>query len=213
MLSKSIFEISNSMKPYPSALHAYANRMRPATGFGEPTNLIEVSNRITPTPLYYIIMYCIVLYCIVLYYIILYYTCIVLYYIIMYCIILYYTCQVDRLRIRLVRAAVGADDDEERGSVRACEQQRGGVVELDLSGADLGVSTLIATTASTETLNGTCLGVIVLFVLPLPVPKVTPKTVPSTKNTTRYVIPLRGQSRNPHIYIYIYIYVYAHSSI
>ena len=45
-----LFETSNSMKPYPSVVHAYTNRMRPATGFVEPESLDEVSNRVPPTP-------------------------------------------------------------------------------------------------------------------------------------------------------------------
>ena len=44
-----LFEISNSMKPYPSVFHAYTSEMRPTIGFYEPENL-EVSNRISPTP-------------------------------------------------------------------------------------------------------------------------------------------------------------------
>ena len=44
-----LFEISNSMKPYPSVLHAYISRWRPVTGFFEPRNLDEVSNCIPPT--------------------------------------------------------------------------------------------------------------------------------------------------------------------
>ena len=44
-----LFEISNSMKPYPSVFHAYTSKMRPAIGFFEPRNLDEVSNRIPPT--------------------------------------------------------------------------------------------------------------------------------------------------------------------
>ena len=44
-----LFEISNSMKPYPSVVHAYTSKSRPAIGFFEPTNLDEVSNRIPPT--------------------------------------------------------------------------------------------------------------------------------------------------------------------
>ena len=44
-----LFEISNSMKPYPSVFHAYTLKLRPAIGFFEPQNLDEVSNRIPPT--------------------------------------------------------------------------------------------------------------------------------------------------------------------
>ena len=84
--------------------------------------------------------------------------------------------QVEIITIVKVIDAVGADDDEERGRVRAYGHQTGGVVELDLRGADLMVSTLFATTASTETLNGTILGVIVLFVLPSPSQKLHPKS-------------------------------------
>ena len=44
-----LFEISNSMKPYPSVFHACTNRLRPVKGFVEPNKLDEVSNRILPT--------------------------------------------------------------------------------------------------------------------------------------------------------------------
>ena len=42
------FEISNSMKPYPSVLHAYTSQLRPAIGFVEP-NKLDKFNRIPPT--------------------------------------------------------------------------------------------------------------------------------------------------------------------
>ena len=38
-----LFEISNSMKPYPS-VHAYSSKMGPVIGFFEPRNVDEVSN-------------------------------------------------------------------------------------------------------------------------------------------------------------------------
>ena len=44
-----LFEISNSIKPYPFVFHAYTSRLRPVTFLIEPTNLDEVSNRISPT--------------------------------------------------------------------------------------------------------------------------------------------------------------------
>ena len=48
-----LFEISNSMKPYPSIFHAYVSQLRPAIVFFEPsdlaTDLDEVSNCIPPT--------------------------------------------------------------------------------------------------------------------------------------------------------------------
>ena len=43
------FEISNSMTPCPSVLHAYTNTMKPVIGILGPTSLDEVSNRIPPT--------------------------------------------------------------------------------------------------------------------------------------------------------------------
>ena len=63
-----LFEISNSMKPYPSVFRTYTNKLRPIIGFWEPTNLDEVSNRIPPTSHYAIIYYTI------LYYAMLHYT-------------------------------------------------------------------------------------------------------------------------------------------
>ena len=44
-----LFEISNSMKPYPSVIRAYTNKSRPTIGFSEPNKLDEVSNRMPPT--------------------------------------------------------------------------------------------------------------------------------------------------------------------
>ena len=44
-----LLEISNSMKPYLSVLHAYTSKLRPVTGFFEPKQIDEVSNRIPPT--------------------------------------------------------------------------------------------------------------------------------------------------------------------
>ena len=44
-----LFEIANSMKPYPSVYHAYTSKLRPAIVLFEPTNLDEVSDRIPPT--------------------------------------------------------------------------------------------------------------------------------------------------------------------
>ena len=44
-----LFEISNSMKPYPSVVYAYTNKMRAVTGCLEPKHLDKVSNRIPPT--------------------------------------------------------------------------------------------------------------------------------------------------------------------
>ena len=44
-----VFEILNSMKLYPSVVHAYTNKMRPAIRlFLEPNKRDEVSNRIQP---------------------------------------------------------------------------------------------------------------------------------------------------------------------
>ena len=44
-----LFDISNSLKPYPPGFLAYTSKMRPVIGFSEPAKLIEVSNRIPPT--------------------------------------------------------------------------------------------------------------------------------------------------------------------
>ena len=44
-----LFEISNSLKPYPSFFRAYIGKSRPVIGFSEQKKLIEVSNRIPPT--------------------------------------------------------------------------------------------------------------------------------------------------------------------
>ena len=44
-----LFDISNSLKPYPPEFLAYTSKMRPVIGFSEPAKLIEVSNRIPPT--------------------------------------------------------------------------------------------------------------------------------------------------------------------
>ena len=45
-----LFDISSSMKPYPSVLHAYTSKLKIVIDFFEPQNLDEVSNRIPPTP-------------------------------------------------------------------------------------------------------------------------------------------------------------------
>ena len=45
-----LFEISNSMKPYPSVFHAYANELRLVMAPLEPNTLDEASNRVPPTP-------------------------------------------------------------------------------------------------------------------------------------------------------------------
>ena len=39
-----LFEISNSMKPYPSVVHAYTSEMGPVIGLFEPNEFDEVSN-------------------------------------------------------------------------------------------------------------------------------------------------------------------------
>ena len=53
-----LFEISNSMKPYPSAFHAYTNKSRPVIRFSEPKQHIdEVSNHITPTSQMYTMVF------------------------------------------------------------------------------------------------------------------------------------------------------------
>ena len=44
-----LFEISNSMKPYPSVCHAYINYLRPVICLFKPKHLDELSNRIPPT--------------------------------------------------------------------------------------------------------------------------------------------------------------------
>ena len=44
-----LFEISNSMKPYPTVVHAYVGSVEPVTGFTEPQPFDEVSNRTPPT--------------------------------------------------------------------------------------------------------------------------------------------------------------------
>ena len=44
-----LFEISNSMKPYPSVCHAYASKLRSVKGLFETKQLDEVSDRIPPT--------------------------------------------------------------------------------------------------------------------------------------------------------------------
>ena len=41
-----LFEISSSMKPYPSAFRARTGKSRPVIGLFEPTNLDEVFNNI-----------------------------------------------------------------------------------------------------------------------------------------------------------------------
>ena len=45
-----LFEISNSMKTYPSVFHAYTSQLRPAIAFFMPKHIKKVSNRIPPTP-------------------------------------------------------------------------------------------------------------------------------------------------------------------
>ena len=52
-----LFEISNSMKPYPSIAHAYTSKLRPVIGFFEATNLDEASNRIPPTSHYSLVWF------------------------------------------------------------------------------------------------------------------------------------------------------------
>ena len=44
-----LFDISNSLKPYPPCFLAYTSRLKPVLGFSEQKQLIEVSNRIRPT--------------------------------------------------------------------------------------------------------------------------------------------------------------------
>ena len=44
-----LFEISNSMKPYPSVSHAYINQLRPVICLFKPKHFDELSNRIPPT--------------------------------------------------------------------------------------------------------------------------------------------------------------------
>ena len=44
-----LFEISNSMKPYPPVFHSYTNKLRPVIGIFEPQTFDEVSNCIPPT--------------------------------------------------------------------------------------------------------------------------------------------------------------------
>ena len=44
-----LFDISNSMKPYPPVFHAYTSKWRPVTGFFEPQAFDYISNRIPPT--------------------------------------------------------------------------------------------------------------------------------------------------------------------
>ena len=44
-----LFEISNSMKSYPTVFHACTSKLRPMIGFFEPQKLDEVSNCIPPT--------------------------------------------------------------------------------------------------------------------------------------------------------------------
>ena len=44
-----LFKTSNSMKLYPSFVHAHTSKLRPLTSFFEPKHLDEVSNRIPPT--------------------------------------------------------------------------------------------------------------------------------------------------------------------
>ena len=52
-----LFEISNSMKPYPSAVHACTSKLRPVIVLFEPNDLDEVSNRIPPTSQTSLFMY------------------------------------------------------------------------------------------------------------------------------------------------------------
>ena len=44
-----LFEISNSIKPYPSVVRAYISKLKPVTSFFELKNLDEASNRLPPT--------------------------------------------------------------------------------------------------------------------------------------------------------------------
>ena len=44
-----LFEISNSMKPYPFCFHARTHKSKPLIGIVEPKHLDEASNRIPPT--------------------------------------------------------------------------------------------------------------------------------------------------------------------
>ena len=44
-----LFEISNSMKTYPSGFHARTSKLRPAIGCFEPNKFDEVSSLIPPT--------------------------------------------------------------------------------------------------------------------------------------------------------------------
>ena len=44
-----LFEMSHSMRPYPSVFHACTRKLRPAIGVFEPRNIDEASNRIPPT--------------------------------------------------------------------------------------------------------------------------------------------------------------------
>ena len=46
---KELFEISNSMKPYPSVVHAYTSELRPVICLFKPHEFDEVCNRIPPT--------------------------------------------------------------------------------------------------------------------------------------------------------------------
>ena len=48
-LEREPFEISNSMRPYPSVFHAYTSKLRPVIFVFEPNNLDEASSRIPPT--------------------------------------------------------------------------------------------------------------------------------------------------------------------
>ena len=49
-----LLEISNSMKPYASVVHAYTNKLIPEIDFFEPKQLDEASNRVPPTSHYWI---------------------------------------------------------------------------------------------------------------------------------------------------------------
>ena len=44
-----LFEISNSMKPYPCVFHAYTTKLRPVIGFFDRKHIDEASNHIPPT--------------------------------------------------------------------------------------------------------------------------------------------------------------------
>ena len=100
--------------------------------------------------------------------------CIILYYIILYHIYIYiYT-------LFYVRCQHG-------------EQQHQDIQHYH---CDMAVSTSFATTASTETLNCTILGVIIVFVLPSPSQKLNPQSY-CLAYINHYMIVLHGQRRTP----------------